>query len=275
MHIRLCGASLALGNDGALCKCSPELFVWSPFTPSILPRSEYKFSTPLTVASRQQADICHLDMCNAEMEPGGVTQPGDHTPGTRRLTTDNGCIMILGPIFGHVASDTDLWWCLLTSDNDTCAGSREIRSPMSEEKLWHYTVGGWPLIGQLDSEKPSDRLLWIASSSRMFAISDRPQYLVPGNQHCSVVSGSGLWLVRPYQCRLLIGQWCSIRTRVSAKDVPSPRHQMLARAPVFLCPNTSTRKNYTKWFPSRPEPSHWHSTLPSCPRNCNTAGLMK
>ena len=51
-----------------------------------------------------------------------------------------------------------------------------------------------PRLGLKTSVTPEPhwKLLWTASSSRMFAISDRPQYLVPGNQHRSFVSSSGL-----------------------------------------------------------------------------------
>ena len=133
------GPCFTLGNDEALCSYVSAILSCMKLLHSrhLSSRSEYKFSTPLTVA-RQAAGgyLPSLDMCNAEMEPWRVTQPGDHTSGTSEWAQSSQWLHHdTGTDFWAIVSpapDTDLWWCLLTSDNDTC-GSRDPWDPMSEE----------------------------------------------------------------------------------------------------------------------------------------------
>ena len=70
----------------------------------------------------------------------------------------------------------------------------------------------------------------------MLIISDRPQVLVPGNQHLSELSVAPAsdWSVGVRLAFSLASHGGSPR-RVSAKDVPSPRHQMLPRLPQCSC----------------------------------------
>ena len=138
------GYRACLGNDGALCSYVSAILscCMKPLhSRHLSSRSEYKFSTPLTVArpGRQQAGICHLWTCAMRRWSHGglhnlVTTHRGHPSEPR---AHNGCIMILGLIFGP------LWALLqiLTSDDVswhqtmTRVGheTREIQSPMSEE----------------------------------------------------------------------------------------------------------------------------------------------